>query len=201
MATDRPILFSGPMVRAILDNRKRQTRRIVKPMPQRPIEKTGGAWWDDAHDHSLTCRYGRPGDRLWVRETWAYVPATAWRRSDGVQQTGNPDEPDMAAVYAAGWDRSRPGRWRPSIHMPRWASRITLKITGVRIERLQEITEHDAINEGIEIKGHCWKDYRTDGAWSNPINSYWSLWDAINGAGSWDTNPWVWVVEFERVLP
>ena len=152
--------------------------------------------------------------------------------SDGVQQTVNPNDRYMAAIYAAGWDRSIP-KWKPSIHMPRWASRITLEITDVRVERLQNISEADAIAEGIaplfsgeEVAGRpdCaldpmpWRNYLWHGhvgrsilaaqsdAWPHQfssydtaVGSYSSLWASINGAESWDANPWVWAVSFKRV--
>jgi hypothetical protein len=196
----RPILFSGPMVRALLAGTKTQTRRIVKReiINHHSLERDeAGAYWVEAEDgdhYKVTdwCPYGQPGDQLWVRETWARVNVA--------QFTGEPQfvYPVCDTLTDYG------GPWRPSIHMPRAASRIALEITGVRVERLQEISEHSAINEGIELKGHVWKDYRTDGGWSNPINSYASLWAKINGTegpGSWDANPWVWVVEFKRVAP
>lgn len=197
---ERGILFSAPMVRALLAGTKTQTRRIVKP----PI---GGINW------GKRCPYGQPGDRLWVREKWAPVTATAYRMSDGVQQTVNPNDEDTAAIYAAGWDRSGPGRWRPSIHMPRWASRITLEVTGVRVERLQEISPADACAEGAaEILDRPHADPLRSAAYdkfgvtlndgeryAGSVAAYAALWESINGPGSWDANPWVWVVEFKRV--
>jgi hypothetical protein len=178
------------------------------------------------------CRHGQAGDRLWVRETWAHVPITAYRCSEGVQQTANPKDPDMAVVYAAGWDRSRPGRWRPSIHMPRWASRITLEITGVRVERLQEISEDDAKAEGATARP-IRKPWGNEPGWAmdwsrvgeadkfgsggdhNGHNTltesdiclssarwaFSNFIDKINGPGAWSANPWVWMVEFKRVMP
>jgi len=129
---------------------------------------------------SATCPYGKPGDRLWVRETWARVPMTAYRCSDGVQQTICPADPDMAAVYSAGWDRSPPGRWRPSIHMPRWASRITLEITAIICERLHDLTRGDAMAEGCP--------YTNMQNGPDPRQWYRELWDQINGTGSWEAN-------------
>ena len=177
---ERPILFSGPMVRALLDGRKTQTRRVVKPQPPTERDFRGATFGLDRAiadgvkmysqndyarlpkhptDWSLIgsvgvardagfplryrCPYGAPGDRLWVKETHAIVPRTAYAMSDGVQQTLKPGDDHDAAVYAAGWERSKPGRWRPSIHMPRWASRLTLTITDVRVQRLQDISEAD----------------------------------------------------------
>jgi hypothetical protein len=188
--TDRPILFSGEMVRAILDGRKTQTRRkmSVQPWPNATVEvgryhphwidrngesqpgpSTFGAVWDhqdivNGGDAGLRCPYGAPGDTLWVRETWKPVPISAYRCSEGVQQTPNPQDADEAAVYRAGWDRSSGGvPWRPSIHMPRWASRITLRITDIRVERLHDISEDDARAEGCEARpfpGPWWQGYR-----------------------------------------
>jgi hypothetical protein len=154
---------------------------------------------------NIRCPFGQPGDRLWVRETWAHVPTSAYRRSDGVQQTINPNDQDMAAVYAAGWDRSAPGRWRPSLHMPRWASRITLEITAVRVERLNEISGRDACAEGVSAATEIGSPEITgdeEAGYFHPtshVDGYARLWESIYGPGSWDANPWVWVVEFKRV--
>ncbi len=140
------------------------------------------------------CPLGQPGDQLWVRETWAYVPASAYLCSEGVQQTVCPTDPDMAAIYASGWDRSSPGRWRPSIHMPRWASRITLEITNIRVERIQDITEEDAKSEGaIPEPDHPFADTH------NCRDAFKLLWNCLYGIPSWAANPWVWVIEFKRV--
>lgn len=167
---ERPILFSAPMVRAILDGRKTQTRRVVKLrngqyMP--PSEKADINGW---RQMLRNCPYGQPGDRLWVRETHF----DAKRLNEG------------RILYRADGDVSRFG-WTPSIHMPRSASRITLEVTGVRVERLQDISEADAVAEGV-----VWEQGQT------AINVFETLWESINGAGSWDANPWVWVVEFKR---
>jgi hypothetical protein len=190
---ERPILFSGPMVRAILDGRKTQTRRIIKPQPV--CEREGSYFLPKP------CPYGRPGDRLWVRETWAPVC------------TFDPS-PETGALYRA--DPMYDGMeqfdwpWTPSIHMPRWASRITLEITGVRVERLNEISNSDCISEGLEPVGPeavCEGDgtkvqvARYGDCTSTARHLFSALWDSINGAGSWAANPWVWVVEFRRVMP
>lgn len=189
---ERPILFSGPMVRAILDGTKTQTRRVVKPQfaaDAIPVEMPAtdpaggwvvpghsGVWWCDAAanpDDVRRCPYGQPGDRLWVREAWART------RVFGAEMV----------VYREGDNRTDyGGPWKPSIHMPRWASRITLEITSVRVERLQDISEADAIAEGVY----------TDPA-SPAYDAYAQLWDEINGPGSWAANPWVWVLEFRRL--
>jgi hypothetical protein len=225
---ERPILFSAPMVRAILDGSKTQTRRIVKLPHQNPLgqwEPTTvggdcggstadgktvplqGAIWHTRTGACLISLYGQPGDRLWVRETFAIVPRTAYRCSEGVQQVLRPDDDHDAAIFREGWTRSRSGfRWRPSIHMPRWASRINLEITGVRVERLQDISEADAIAEGAILHdgrgtGHTgFRHNRDDGfVWAAAKASYMRLWEQINGTGSWEANPWVWVVEFRRL--
>jgi hypothetical protein len=214
--TARPILFSGPMVRALLDGTKTQTRRIIKPRlldnMEEPHEsgstffhsdRCGGAcdyacrgqWWEDV------CPYGKRGDRLWVRETWSPVPTTAYAHSDGVQQTINPADRWTAAVYKAGWERSEP-TWKPSIHMPRWASRITLEITDVRVQRLQEISAGDALAEGCvytDTNQHMWEVIGCPGTgeWT-AYQCYRKLWESINGTGSWGANPWVWALTFKR---
>ena len=182
--TDRPILFSAPMVRAILAGTKTQTRRVVKPAHK--------AWMDQPVTHQLgewdkrPLPYGKPGDRLWVRETWQAVSG-----NDRARHIMTHPRPDRGWLeYAATPRDDEPAyKWRPSIHMPRWASRITLEVTGVRVERLQDISEADAISEGTPFP--C-------GGW---VGGYQKLWESIHGPGSWDLNPWVWVVEFKRVTP
>jgi hypothetical protein len=210
-------LFSGAMVRALLAGQKSQTRRAVKPQPvsvgyqplisfnrgvaewsfgREDVDARGLRWW--------RCPYGAPGDRLWVREAFTVVPASAYRMSEGIQQTVNPDDPDVAAIYAAGWDRSIP-KWRPSIHMPRWASRLTLQVTDVRVERLQDISGADAFDEGIRFTLERREDGGGKSGWgiegevqgNTPEHGYSLLWDRINGAGSWQANPWVWAVSFK----
>ena len=187
---ERPILFSGPMVRAILAGTKTQTRRVVKPQTAILTDATARSIGiqPPARENPpvIPCPYGAPGDLLWVRETHAIVPASAYRCSreeDGspVPHRVSPDGEEWA-VYRAGWSRSDPHRWRPSIHMPRWASRLTLRVTDVRVERLQAISEADARAEGVAS-----------------VAEYAALWDAINGAGSWAANPWVWAIGFEVV--
>lgn len=194
----RPILMSAPMVRALLDGSKTQTRRALR-MPHGLWETSSSG---DLVPIPASCPYGKPGDRLWVREAHAIVPRTAYRCSEGVEQVLRPDDDHDAAIYREGWTRSRSGfSWRPSIHMPRWASRITLEITGVRVERLQDISEADAMAEGI-----CKYDNGTFGLddpgacmGTSAIIAYMRLWEHINGPGSWEANPWVWVVSFRRI--
>ncbi|HEY8606593.1 MAG TPA: hypothetical protein VIM12_05705 [Noviherbaspirillum sp.] len=232
---ERPILFSAPMVRAILDGTKTQTRRVVKLPHQNPLGQwepttVGGPTMttsagqtipeQDAIFHTRTgdtlmCPDGGPGDRLWVRENgWERPERTARMLRDGAD-TWPPYEYDVEPVTCCTRGDLRQWGWkrRPSIHMPRWASRITLEIAGIRIERLNDCSETDAIAEGIEgcdvvingrSQGKTWLDYslKCDDPcewFSSPIVSYRTLWEQINGAGSWDLNPWVWVVEFKRV--
>jgi len=184
----RPIIFSAPMVRAILDGRKTQTRRILKSSPHSQAERAqhfeGTRWdwlrYDGLRLATFNCPYSQPGDLLWVRETWARY---------NIDQ----DSHDMAyrATPPADWPSD--GNWRPSIFMPRWASRITLEVTAVRIERLQDISEKDSWAEGCD----GWDDDVTGGC--SGYGEFAQLWSEIHGPGSWDANPWVWVIEFKRV--
>ena len=196
---ERPILFSGAMVRALLADAKTQTRRVVKMESHQQIEQRDDGrdwpWMYDGErdaDYWMACPYGQPGDRLWVRETFA--------RIDG--QTRPWIETDYQATYTHG-DRlgdtlGIKKRWTPSIHMPRHASRITLEVTSVRVERLQDIDLADALAEGISDTGALILD-RAGNEQGGPIAEYAVLWEQINGPGSWDANPWVWVIEFKRV--
>jgi hypothetical protein len=172
---ERPILFSGPMVAAILDGRKTQTRRIIKPQPRTDV-----------------CPYGVPGDRLWVKETWAIVCAGEVQRLPAFEyeKVNTKDlsaylDPECDLVYRADVHNDIRG-WRPPRYMPKWASRILLEITGVRVERVQDIGEADAKAEG------CMGGL--------PVFSH--LWDSIHKGKEgreWEANPWVWVIEFKRV--
>ena len=203
---ERPILFSAPMVRALLDGTKTQTRRVVKAQPPAYTFKVSTwhhpdprphfyAWQKLPHETAMMadgwcypCPYGAPGDRLWVRETHMDLGACYLYRADADA------ERERTLVAPGQW-------WRPAIHMPRAASRITLEVTAVRVERLQDISEADAVAEGIERSGECnWRDY-LDHPYNNFTSarrSYRSLWESINGPGAWDAKPWVWVVEFKR---
>lgn len=175
---ERPIIFSAPMVRAILSGAKTQTRRVVKPIHMATV----GA---EQFPILAICPYGRPGDRLWVRETWKHIEGGAIYDASG----GTIDAFDPETIYRA--DRpNRYGPWMSPIHMPRWASRITLEITDVRVERLQDISEDDAYAEGVKHSEHGGITAR---------DGFQRLWESINGAGSWDTNPWVWVIEFKKL--
>lgn len=181
---ERPILFSGPMVLSILEGRKTQTRRVVTPQPlaDEAMHKSGHGrddlyWVGRLRDSEnawriVRCPYGVPGDRLWVRETFHDAGGYPIYRAD---EPG----PDLEI------------RWSPAIHMPRWACRLVLEVTAVRVERLQQIGDLDAMREGCEQ----WAD--TDGAFRA---SFCHLWDSINAKRApWASNPWVWVVSFDRV--
>lgn len=217
---ERPILFSGAMVRAILEGRKSQTRRVVKhPSIAQMVAAALGHRGDGSRYARFVHPEGggvivelpwMPKDHLWVRETWAPL--------------GENDPSGKRVVYAAGpflWGNSDPkcgvtwpppqnscdavrvARWHPSIHMPRWASRITLEVTGVRVERLNDISEEDAMAEGIKQLSSG--SYGVGGelaslSMSAP-DAFRSLWESINGPGSWAANPWVWAITFKRVTP
>lgn len=195
---ERPILFSAPMVRALLAGQKTQTRRLVK----------GGAV--EALDHpqvdprQLSCPYGTIGDRLWVRETWGVGTRPdqnlGWR--DGLEYKADEDfigEKDILPLYPVEADLSdiRAG-WHPSIHMFRWASRITLEITAVRVERVKDIREEDADAEGADTPAVA---RIIQVAWSkrDAFAKLWNTIHAADGPNGWAANPWVWVIEFKRV--
>ncbi|MBH2906401.1 hypothetical protein I5Q42_05080 [Serratia marcescens] len=223
---ERPVIFNGEMVRAILDGRKTQTRRVMKPQPE-PCYR-GGHWWPSNAFKTMlhieeqmqngaggwgglagdACPFGQVGDRLWVRETFAILG-----NEDGcpIDWDGNlikGDEKHAARIYKAScwqepgnyglWsipdrDTQYEGAWRPSIHMPRWASRITLEITAVRVERLNDISEEDAKAEGVKAgvcPGHEHMMHQV---------AFSELWQSIYGEESWRANPWVWVIEFKQV--
>ncbi len=168
---------------------------------------------DGCDGYAIPCPYGLPGDRLWVREKFSPHNTGTMKFvvfAEGGQKYDDGRYFPPLKEYAAGaFDHIK---WKPSIHMPRWASRITLEITGVRVERLQAISEGDAKAEGIEGRKWGptttnWRDYSnchwgtTDQGFISPTASYQTLWESINGPGSWDANPWVWVVEFKRATP
>ena len=219
---ERPILFSTPMIRALLAGTKTQTRRIVKwrglqsglnlGFSGLQIERIGSKWalsspTRTSHEYRsdpMPCPYGLPGDRLWVREAFrlcAEADATLPRDTDEAYRIWY----EADAPHQPGF-----GKLRPGMFMPRWASRLTLEITGVRVERLNDISESDAQAEGIERVGgefSCspWRNYRIGKPGemschcSAKARSYMTLWESISGPGSWTANPWVWVVEFRRV--
>lgn len=182
--TERGMIFNGEMVRAILDGRKTQTRRIMKPQPDEDgLAKIINGPWVDTSERIYRCPFGVPGDRIWVRETWAEAGASA------------PDLKLYRANYPAHvpthYENVPPAedvRWTPSIHMPRWASRILLEITDVRVEQLNDISEEDARSEGIS--GSSARDVK---------EAYAALWRSIYGSDSWRANPWVYVIKFKRI--
>lgn len=201
--TERPILFSGPMVRAILDGRKTQTRRVIEPQPPRylhgkePWNITANLWgFRSEHNgvsvcHSedtIRCPYGQPRDLLWVREKWCLAAPNTWDAPKRI----NPNRADEAAYYAAEWTRCEP-RWRPSIHMPKWAARLWLRVTDVRVEQLRSIPVEDINAEGV-------MPFDFDDGTADPWGAFARLWDSINEKRGfpWSSDPWVWVVEFER---
>jgi hypothetical protein len=209
---ERPILFSGAMVRALLDGSKTQTRRIIKsPTGTFEINSTldnpKQCWLNvtDANEEAirpLPCPYGQPGDRLWVRETWK----NWFFGMDGVNAPGVQYAADNAMVWRPEASQISDKVWRPSIFMHRWASRLLLEITAVRCERLQDISEADAVAEGVEVtsKGEYikrYKHYTEGGGGLDATQSYQTLWASINGPESWEANPWVWVVTFKVVQP
>lgn len=220
---DPNILFSGAMIRALLAGRKVQTRRLVDVEALAEIDRFVKVGTETASGRSVfemkdrngchvSIRAGKHsvtqqflpriavGDLVWVKENHAIVPRSAYRMSEGVQQTLKPDDDHDAAVYAAGWERSKPGNWRPSIHMPRWASRLTLDVTDVRIQRLQDISEADARDEGIIyqnviVGAHCYAGHHVevdaDRYWNgtepetfegheSAVDAFADLWDFIN---------------------
>lgn len=204
---ERGMIFYSEMVRAILDGRKTQTRRIIKDctVGRDPIskfiqigKKFIGCYPEDVPELIRECcPYGVPGDRIWVRETWAEAGASA------------PDLKLYRANYPAHvpthYENVPPAedvRWTPSIHMPRWASRILLEITDVRVEQLKSISEEEARSEGVaQLREGFWKHYQP--GWTqhqlSARASFATLWESIYGFGEWDRNPWVWVIEFKRI--
>ena len=196
---ERPILFSTPMVRALRAGTKTQTRRAVKHSlcALSFIVDCGDGLWGD-EEVQARCHYGQRGDLLWVREPWVRddEDGALFYRAD----VGSGNEADD-------WERNRLDgvpryRWRPSIHMPRWASRNTLEVTGVRVERLQDISGADAMAEGIvrQPDGGFGLADSTFYHHTDPRESYWSLWEHINGLGSVEANPWTWVIEWHALL-
>ena len=258
---EHPIIFSTPMVKAILDDRKTQTRRVIKPQPdlgldpfdsysrinigryhptmvdkdgqEYPGDEIFGAYTDDG-EWGWKCPYGQVGDRLYVKETWRivgwwegqpyYLEYKDGTRMDEPGDSSEYDE-EKYITYAQQCDddcikagikaqedgtfiffesEPVPTRWRPSIFMPRWASRIDLEITGIRVERLQEISPHKLATtnlerEGLRYKGRFGIDFSTQLERYVLLNEFIELWDSINGKKyPWDSNPWVWVISFKK---
>lgn len=258
-AKEKPILFSALMVNAINDGRKSQTRRIVKGMecPDKHNDQWCEREWIDCNNGEwhvgstsgnsfapVRCPFGKVGNKLWVRETWADVnteegPAILYRADSRVRtwrdfsETFGPDEgagPSMdydsyPGDYVMWWEDLLNGepehKWKPSIFMPRWACRILLEITDIRVERLHSISEEDAVSEGVPM------EYPIEGGWpcpmcggeglhgafgrdygvievdcracETPVKRFWQLWDSIHGNESWNANHWVWAITFERI--
>lgn len=197
---ERPILFSDPMVKAILEGRKTKTRRIIKfkDLKRNPDNdpwyrdhiwswrNKSGLWTDHTQDGLLKkCPYGIQGDHLWVRESWAWNTGKLACHKEFIQYRAD-GEPLI-------WDQ----RWHPSIHMFRWMSRITLKIKTIHVERLQDISEEDAEKEGVDFLRHIPDADETLSA----KQLFECLWCSINGEGSWNSNPYVFVIEFEKIKP
>ncbi|HBS3080357.1 MULTISPECIES: ASCH domain-containing protein [Klebsiella pneumoniae complex] len=206
--TERGMIFNAEMVRAILDGRKTQTRRPIKWKQTRFTEigerEDGSKWpWSEDAEHAFDfwhpCPFGSVGDRIWVRETFQ-GPLFDFDLMDSYCKDSTPFEKSEFCVYKADGvpapefydaDDELHCCWRPSIHMPRWASRILLEITDVRVERLKSISDRDALREGCNAadmkSGDCVADV------------FARLWASIYGSDSWNANPWVWVIEFKRV--
>lgn len=198
--TERPILFAGPMVRAILDGRKTQTRRLPRKIGKHKPSLLYDGWADSyvldpGNAGRLADEIGwRPGDRAWVRETWAPLDRCTT------------NDPGVQALADRGFYRADDStvdgeisRWVPAIHMPRWASRITLEITDVRVQRLQEISEEDAVAEGIHPAPGGWWSGAEGQAAPDPRAAFALLWNSIHGPGAWDANPWVCALTSRRV--
>lgn len=227
---ERPILLDGAMVRATLAGQKTQIRRAVKLPRNKPqgweASTVGGYGARDRKGllvaeqvcighirtgEALVCPFGQPGDRLWLRETHAIFPTHGQHRADGERwgpwgglPTTVSEDGKEIAYYREGFNRCDPGRWRPSIHMPRWACRLVLEITAVRVERLQAISEADAVAEGADE--NVPPDIRLPRThpragltmtYADCREVFADLWDSTGG--DWNSNPWVWVIEFKRV--
>lgn len=201
---ERPILFKTEMVKAILEGRKTQTRRVVKINIRREIEgnsptcfsvfdKSGLQYYNKKLDEPLTaesfCPFGEVGEILWVKETWSPLVVGGGKNFDLISYKANGDIPS-----ADGWE--------PSLFMPKSACRLKLRITNIRCERLNDITEEDAKKEGVEPIENGYKQYiktRLDKVTEYASYSFMTLWESINGKDSWKKNPWVWVIEFEAM--
>ena len=218
--TERGMIFNAEIVRALLSGRKTQTRRIIKPQPEATLSGSlSGKWLSrplnglllpKIEDIAIHCPFGVVGDRIWVRETFL-GPLFDYDLMDSYSKDPTPFEKPEFCVYKADGvpapefydaDDELHCCWRPSIHMPRWASRILLEITGVRVERLNAINEHDAQAEGVaKLREGFWKHYQP--GWTqhqlSARGSFVTLWKSIYGDESWNSNPWVWVIEFKRI--
>lgn len=228
---ERPILFNAAMVRAILEGKKTQTRRVIKPLGNDGgfvLLDHGNGFWPyrsddgDSSFHSVkrgdtvyldetphACPYGKPGDQLWVRETWRTDAGLNDQAPSSFSAWPIQYDADGHVLKHGSFFGNTDGKTRVSIHMPRWASRISLEIAGVRVERLNDISEADAIAEGVEAIPYTGESagpnrysINMGGYWLNSptaAGAYRMLWESINGDGSWDANPWVWAVELKRL--
>lgn len=223
-----PILFSTPMVQAILEGRKSQTRRILKDkhvLYSLDVNKVIPEYFKDGDGG--WCPYGQPGDVLWVRESWGVGSRSdPFQGSvDGIEFKADSkfiDDIESLPLHSfenfdyGNYDKSG---WRPSIHMPKAIARIWLQVESVRVERLQDICQHDAGEEGVEYFNVDWDAFEggelladyTNYTWrddptyedyhfptfANPVDSFRTLWQSINGAESWQANPWVWAIQFK----
>lgn len=226
--TERGMIFNGEMVRAILDGQKTQTRRIVNwrglseglnlNFSGLKVCEYPTGWVIESEIRTSTewrcqptpCPFGVVGDRIWVRETFQ-GPLFDFEQMESYQEDSSKFQTPEFCVYKADGkpapeffdaDENLHCCWRPSIHMPRWASRITLEITGVRVEQLKSISEEEARSEGVaRLREGFWKHYQP--GWTqhqlSAKGSFATLWDSIYGSGEWDRNPWVWVIEFKRI--
>ncbi|WP_080191173.1 hypothetical protein [Salmonella enterica] len=216
---ERGMIFNGEMVRAILDGRKTQTRRVMKPQPDPCPAPRGGHWWPSNAFKTMlhveeemqnnkggwgglvgdACPFGDVGDLIWVRETFGWQIRRDPLGGTGEFRVYRATTPD-AVRYQTASGEAAPMKWVPSIHMPRRASRITLEITDVRVERLNNISYDDAISEGIKQEWTCIDPGLGSYAHKNDVqDDYETLWKSIYGEESWAANPWVWVIEFKRV--
>jgi len=209
MSKERPILFSGTdVVRALLDGSKTQTRRPVKGFALELLKPDNFTPEYVALPENGNSPYGYAGDRLWVRETWMDLTGTGIERSTGDHSRYAYGADTPPGSYGDQCRKDYGLKWRPSIHMPRPASRITLEVTGVRVERLHDISHDDALAEGVANFASTLNDEPHPSGESPeqasrrlkwPQRQFRALWESINGAESWAANPWVWVVEFKRL--
>ena len=211
--SERGMIFNAEMVRALLDGRKTQTRRPIKWKQTRFTEigerEDGSKWpWSEDAEHACDfwhpCPFGAVGDRIWVREAFRVhsratdVATLVYKASERNSWTEQTRRVPVAVCNKP----ATPEKWTPSLHMPRWASRILLEITDVRVERLNAINEHDAQAEGVaKLRGGFWKHYQP--GWTqhqlSARGSFVTLWKSIYGDESWNSNPWVWVIKFKRI--
>lgn len=221
---ERGILFNERQVLAVLNDKMTQTRRTTnledvnadpsqwELMSLKPFDAyvkpkyVGklGAYFHSENKNLIDILPVRSpyeiGDLLYVRETWARIMATAYRQSPGVEFTPSPDDPSIGVVYRAGWTRCKPGPWKASIHLPKWGSRIWLKVTNIRLERIQDIAYADILFEGIPKNPMNKLTYRDD--IPQRFEDWKYFWDAINATKRgllWEFNPWAWITKFERV--